>query len=143
MADQTVFPPSTQPNVSILNLYFTHSNERQVNPFETRSKLFLVFSFAPALLACCILLARAFQHIQYRPEWLQTFVHEPIDHSKSVNKRHHSSPLILLLLSCLLGFVIQLIAIFLPVRDLTPLPRALTWVAHLISCIFYYADNEV
>ncbi|KAL8690584.1 MAG: hypothetical protein Q9218_004004 [Villophora microphyllina] len=107
----------------------TLSQKFETGPtFDT---LFL-FSIAPALLGCCVLLSRALRHLQYRPRWLSPFVREqkeghnfPI--GNSAMPRYSYLVVTFLALSCL-GLISQVLAVFVPVPNLTPLPRALTWV---------------
>lgn len=93
--------------------------------------LFLISS-SPALVAFCILLCRAIQHVPYRPRWIRRFVNEHIEDPKSFNsdesvgKRPHLPKGLLALTA--FGLITQITLTFLPVQDLTPIPRVLAWV---------------
>lgn len=106
-----------------------------------------VISSAPAFVACCVLLFRAFQHVQHRPGWLQRFVDERTEGQKSLVEHRDKQappylPEIFLVLS-MFGMITQVTTSLLHRQDLTPLPRALTWVINTQSLPYRHAENPL
>lgn len=96
---------------------------------QSSNALFLI-SIAPSLLACCVILTRALQHLPYRPQWLLPFVQEQKNHHDGGPvKRHYSFLLITFFVLSCLGLIAQSLAVVFPVQKLSPLTRALTWVS--------------
>lgn len=102
--------------------------------------LFFVSS-APALVAFCVLLCRALQFISNRPRWLQPFINEHDDCSKSFgdDESGKGRPQLLnrLLVLSIFGMVTQIVLTLLPVPDLTSLPRVPAWVC----CLMYHCST--
>ena len=99
---------------------------------ENESAPLFLISFVPTFIACCVLLFRAFQHVRYRPQWLQNFIHESREgyesFSNAKTNRDRSPLLIAFLVLSLIGLITQVIATNFPIQNLTTLPRALAWV---------------
>lgn len=101
---------------------------------EHFSNSLLLINIAPSLLACCVILSRALLHLPYRSQWLSPFVqeqkkeHDP--YTGNPVKRHYPSALFTFLFLSCVGLIAQLLAVVIPVQNLSPIPRALTWVSH-------------
>ncbi len=116
------------------------SFSRSESPSYLSTKAAFLISIVPTLITCCLLLFRALQQVSYRPKSFRNFVQEEpygpehgFEHGSErptnpKNPRIRSPWLIAFLTLSLIGLITQVVAILLPVRDLTPLPRALTWV---------------
>lgn len=116
------------------------SFSRSESPSYFSTKAAFLISIVPTLITCCLLLFRALQQVPYRPKSFRNFVQEEpcgpehgFEHgserpTNAKNTRIRSPLLIAFLTLSLIGLITQVVAILLPVRDLTPLPRALTWV---------------
>lgn len=112
------------------------SHKSQAPALGQESNALLLVSLVPALVAICVLLCRALQHVQYRPRWLQRFVDEQIDGPKTfgahgVKKARLGLPTTLLALT-LWGTITQVVQALLWVHDVTTLPRVLAWVSYLL-----------
>ena len=127
--------PAKHPSIVAFNstLLTTHLNP-QAPSLQLDSNLLFLVSSVPALVAFCVILGRAFEYLPYRPKWLRRFVDERVDGPKLPdNDIQRSKPnlIIWLLISTLLGLVTQIVLLFVPVQDLTALPRVLTWVSRV------------
>ena len=129
-------------NSSLIATHF----DPQASHMRGNSNILFLISSVPALVAFCVLLFRAFEYIPLRPKWLRRFVDERTDGPKVPNddgvQGLKPNQVIWLLVSTVLGLLTQIILIFVSVRDLTALPRVLTWVSRGKQLMPDIADDQ-
>ena len=92
-----------------------------------------VIEAIPAIVALFILILFAFQPVwSRRPQWLKLFIVEeptkPEDEVAFATEKPKNFWTVLLLLFSSLGLVLQILAVFVPVRRVTVAPMCFAWV---------------